>query len=81
MHRIVEDLVNGTLLNDLAGIHNYNVVCHFCNNAEVVCNKKDGGTALALNLLEELQDLALNSYVKRRGGLVCYNELRVTRPV
>ena len=79
MHRIIEDIVYSTLLYYLARVHNYNVVCHLSNNTEIVGDKHNRCTALALNLLKKLKNLALDSNVKSCGRLVCNDKLGVAR--
>mgnify|MGYP006864373390 CR=1 FL=1 len=57
MHGVVEDLGNGTLLNNSTCIHNDDVVRHLCDNAEVVSDKHDRAVDLIFQLLKQIENL------------------------
>ena len=79
MMRFVENLIDGSLFYDLAGVHNGNPVAHRSNNAEIVGNHDNGGSFFLRQLFQKLQDLCLYGYIQCGCRLICDNELRITR--
>jgi hypothetical protein len=65
-----EDLVDASLLHDLAALHDADEVGHHAHDGEVVRDEQVGETELGLQLGEELQDLILHEHVERRDRLV-----------
>ena len=46
MHRLVKDLVAACVLNDLACVHNHNIIRNLCDDTQVVGNHHNGGSGL-----------------------------------
>ena len=63
--RVVENLRNRTLLDDSASIHNDDVIRHFCDNTQIVRNEQDRAVDLTLQIIEQIENLRLDRYVKR----------------
>ena len=59
MMRFVENLIDGSLFYDLAGVHNGNPVAHRSDNAEVVGNHDNRGSFFLRQLFQKLQNLCL----------------------
>ena len=76
---IDEDLVDGPLLHDLAGVHDDHVVDHLGDHAEVVGDQHQRGARPLLDRLEQLQDLRLDRHVERGRRLVGDQQLRLAR--
>lgn len=74
---VVEDLVDGAGLHDLAGVHHVHIVCHLCHNAKVVGNVDDRDAALLLDAADQLQNFGLNGHIQRGGGLVADEQVGV----
>jgi hypothetical protein len=70
MLRMVEHLVDGTLLDDAALGHHADPVGHLANDAEVVGDEQQRHAVARLQRLQELQDLRLDGDVERRRRLV-----------
>ena len=79
MMRFVENLIDGSLFYDLAGVHNGNPVAHRSDNAEVVGNHNNGGSFFLRQLFQKLQNLCLYGHIQCGCRLICDNQLRVTR--
>ena len=77
MPRIVEDLLRGAVLYDLARVHDRDTVRHIGDDAEVVGDEDDGELALRLQLVDQLQDLGLDRHVQSRRGFVADQDVRV----
>jgi hypothetical protein len=73
----VEDRVGVTLLDDPAGVHDCDLVGHLRDDAEVVRDHYDRGVELALQTLDQLEDLRLDRDVERGGRLIGDQQLRV----
>ena len=67
---LVEDFVEGGVLDDLARVHHEHPVGDLGDHAEVVGDDDDGEVALAIEPVDQLQDLGLDRHVERRGRLV-----------
>ena len=72
-----EDRVGVGLLDDPAGVHDRDLVGHLGHHAEVVGDDDDGGVELALQPLDQLEDLRLDGHVERGRRLVGDQQLRV----
>ena len=73
----VEDAHLVRALDDPAGVHDGDVVGHLGHHAEVVGDDHDRGVELALQPLDQLEDLRLHGHVERGRGLVGDQQLRV----
>ena len=74
-----QDLVDGALLDDPAGVHDDDVVDRLGHDAEVVGDQQQRRPGPVLDLPEELEDLGLDRDVERRRRLVGDQQLRVAR--
>jgi hypothetical protein len=63
--------------NNAAQIHHRHVVGDLGDDADVMGDEDDGHAQLALELLEQVDDLGLGGDVERRGGLVGDQQARV----
>src|SRR5258706_15748342 len=77
--RLDEDVVDGPLLDDLAGVHDDDVVDHLGDNPEVVGDQQERRARPVLDRLQELEDLGLDRYVESGRRLVGDEELRLAR--
>ena len=68
--RMVEHLLDGTLLDDPALGHHADPVGHLAHDAEVVGDEQQRHAVARLQGLQELQDLRLDGDVERRRRLV-----------
>ena len=68
--RVVEDLLGRPLLDDLAALHDDDVVGHGAHHREVVADEEIGELVRALQVAQQLDDLLLHRAVERRGRLV-----------
>ena len=75
--RAGEDRVRRRLLDDPAGVHDRDLVGHLGDDAEVVRDDHDGRAELALQALDQLEDLRLDGHVERGRRLVGDQQLRV----
>ena len=75
--RVVEDLVDGAGLHDLARVHDIDIVRHLCHDAEVMGDVDDRNAALLLYAADELEDLCLNGHIQCGGGLIADEQVRV----
>ena len=73
---LVEDRPGGCVFDDLAAVHDRDVVGHLVDDAEIVRDEQNGGAVFLTQLVHELQDLRLNGHVERRGRLVRDQQLR-----
>lgn len=74
---VVEDLVDGTDLHDLSGIHDGDPVGHVGDDAQVMGDEDDGHVALLLEPVDQLEDLRLDGDVQGRGRLVADEDFRI----
>src|SRR5438309_166447 len=74
-----EQLANGRLLHDAAGVHDGGVVRDLGGDAEVVRDEDDGETEALLEIAQEPEDLRLHGHVERGGRLVGEQQLRLAR--
>ena len=72
-----EEVGGAGRLHDLPGVHHRQPVGGLGHHPQVVGDEQDGHPGLALEALEQAQDLGLDGHVQGRGGLVGDEELRV----
>ena len=65
MARLGEATLRLGQLNDLAEIHHSDPVAHVAHDAEVVSDEDQRQAELALEVLQQVDDLSLNRNVKR----------------
>ena len=75
----VEDLVGGSVLDNLSGVHDCDPVCHVGHNTEVMGDEYDREVALLLQFVDQLQDLGLDCDIQGGCGLVADQHIRVCR--
>ena len=68
--RVREDFLARAVLDRAAGVHDQDVVGHLGHHTQVVGDDDDRRVELALQVLEQVEDLRLHGHVERRGGLV-----------
>ena len=56
--------------NDLPPMHYRNAVGQILNDTEIMRDEEIGNVTLALQILEQVQNLRLHRYVQRRGRFV-----------
>ena len=64
MRRVREQVVAVCDLNDAAEVHHRDAVAEVLDNAEVVCDEEQRQVELALQLVEQVQDLRLDRNIK-----------------
>ena len=79
MLRVVEDLVQRTLLDDLPGVHHERVIGDLGHDAEVVRDQHHGQSAILVETFDQGQDLRLDRHVERRARLVGDQDLGLQR--
>ena len=67
------------LLDDLAEIHDRNVVADILHHAEIVGDEQVGEAEPLLQLAEQVQDLRLDRDIEGGDGLVADDQLRLRR--
>ena len=70
MLRLAKDPLRFARLDDLSVVHDADPVSELANDAEIMCDEKDGHPAFALNASQERQYLGLNRHVQSRGWLI-----------
>ena len=70
MERIGKKLCCLSILNAMSRIHNQDPIRHLGHHAHIMRDEHNGGSRLTLHAIDNLQDLSLNSHVKRRCGFV-----------
>ena len=75
--RVVEDVVAAALFDDLARVHDDDVIGHIGHDTQVVGDHDDGHAELLLQLLHQLQNLRLDGDVQGGGRLVGDQQLGV----
>ena len=75
MPSVIEDLVNQTVLDNLASVHNRNTVSYVRNNAQVVGDVDNGHVQLILQFVNQVQNLCLDGYVQSGSWLVADQDL------
>ena len=71
------ELVDGGQLDQPAQVHHPDPVADVLDDREVVGDEQVGQAELLLEVVEQVQDLALDRHVERRDGLVADDELGV----
>src|SRR5438552_18333151 len=79
MLRVREDVLDGPRLDDAPEVHHRDLVADVADDAEVVADEEVREVELALERLEEVEDLRLHRDVERARGLVEHDELGVER--
>ena len=77
MQGVVEHILQGAVLHDLACVHHRHRVAHLRHNAQIVGDHDHGGVVLFLELAHQLQHLGLDGHIQGGGGLVGDEELGV----
>ena len=73
--RTDEEIRRRPVLNDLTGVHHRHVIGDIGDHAEVVRDEDHRHVFLALQPVQQLDDLRLCRDIERRGGLVGDQEL------
>ena len=74
---VVDDLVGGSELDDLAEVHDGDAVADVFYDSEVVSDEEVGEVAFALEVEEEVEDLALDGDVEGGDRFIADDEFRV----
>ncbi|CDN42283.1 hypothetical protein BN871_BC_00130 [Paenibacillus sp. P22] len=77
MLRIVEQLHDFAFLDDLAGIHDHDVVGHLRDDAEIMRDEQDRHPAFILEAAQQVQNLSLDRDVESGRRLVGDEQLRI----
>ena len=77
MCRVRKYLVNGSPLNDSAGIHYDHIVRHFGNDAQIVCYEHNGRIYLLLQAAQNVQYLSLNGNIKCGSRFIRNDKSRI----
>ena len=67
---VVEELIGGPALDDLAATHDMDLVGNHPHHGEVVADEQVGEAHLPLQRCEQLKDLSLDEDIQRRHGFV-----------
>src|ERR1044072_6264091 len=70
IYRKRKQLTRRRLFKNLSGVHDDQVIGHARHNAQVVSDENHAGTGSLFQSLDQLENLRLNSYVKRRGWFI-----------
>ena len=70
-----KDKPGAGLFHHLPTVHNGHIVRHLVDDAQVMCDKDDGGAVLLLELIHQAEDLGLDGHVQGGGGLVGNEDL------
>ena len=79
MGRILKQLLGGGFFDQLAQIHNGDIVGKMIDNRQVMCDKHVGQSHLLLKLFHQVQNLRLDGHVQGRNRLVADDELGIQR--
>ena len=74
---MVEHLVRVAFFHQVTQIHHAHAVGNVPNDAHVVRHKQVRQPALALQLLQQVDNLRLNRHIQRRHRLVAHDNLRI----
>ena len=77
MDGLGEEFLGGAALDDLAHVHDDDIVGDVLHDGEVVGDEEVGEAELVLEVHEEVEDLGLDGHVEGRDGLVADDELGV----
>ncbi len=75
--RPLEDLARRAVLHRAAGVHHHHGVRRLGDDAEIVRDQDDADVELALEVLDQLEDLRLHGHVERGRRLVADQDGRV----
>jgi hypothetical protein len=75
--RLIENLINRAIFDDLAGIHDRDIIGHVGNDTEVVGDENNRKIQLLLQVVDQVKDLGLDRDVQRRGRLIANQDLRI----
>ena len=78
MQRFFKHGVHIGILNDLARVHNHNVIGNLRDNPKVMGNHHDSGAGFFLELIDQVEDLGLDGNVQCRCRFIADQKLRVT---
>ncbi len=70
MEGLIEEGLDGGVLDDFAGVHDGDGVGDLGDDGEVVSDQHDGHLLRGLELAQEIEDLGLDGHVQSCGGLV-----------
>ena len=73
----MKDVRSSSGFNEQTVLHHRNFMREVLHHAEVVGDEEVSDTKLLLQLLQEIEYLRLNRYIKRRCGLIGHNQRRV----
>ena len=73
------DLVDVDDLRERSQVHDTNAVADVLDDGEVVGDEEVSEPQLLLEIVEQVEDLALDRDVERRDRLVAHDEVRVER--
>ena len=73
------DLVDVDDLRERSQVHDTNAVADVLDDGEVLGDEEVGEPQLLLEIVEQVEDLALDRDVERRDRLVAHDEVRVER--
>jgi hypothetical protein len=76
---VLEHLLGGPALDDLAEVHHVHPVTDLPDDAHVVADQQHRQVELLLEVLHQREDLRLDGDVQRRDGLVGHDEIGVDR--
>src|SRR5258705_964 len=74
-----KDLLPWRHLDDLAEIHHGDTVRHVLDNSQIVADEQQREAELALQILQQVDDLRLDRNVERRDRLVANNQFGLLR--
>ena len=77
--RVLEDLLGLALLDDLAAVHDDDVVRDVADRLDVMANEHHSQAELLLKIGQQVEDLRADRNVQSRGGLVGDDGVRVQR--
>ena len=78
MTRIIENLIGGSNLHNLSGIHDRHTVSHTGHRAKIMSYKHNGCTKFFLNITKQVQNLRLYSHIQRCGRLIRKDNFRIS---
>src|SRR5579864_2978782 len=79
MLRAFEDLLGGSLLDDLARVHDEHALAQAGDDSEVVGDENDRRTGLLVEVAQQLEDLRLHGHVECGRGLVGDQQVGLVR--
>jgi len=77
MKRVRKNIPNGTLFDDLAGIHHGHGISCFADNAQVVRDQNHSGARFLTQATDQLDHLRLDGHVERGRRLVRQHQARL----